>query len=209
VFEQIREQLPELQKLEETLSDLEAGLGRAQAKAAALANKVAQAREDDLNREALALNAGRKVPPRKEPELLAQLEAAQRELAVLERRRILADQERSRYIADNRDRLAELLAEAQAAEGAKVAAGASEVLQWLLCYYQVEDDLRALSRLAPAPSEENSGGPESVTTVWGNINTRNVTGGPRRGDLEQALRHLASLGPATEVGEVEDEAGAA
>jgi hypothetical protein len=44
------------------------------------------------------LNAGKKPPPRKEPELRSQLEAAGRELEVLERRLALAQADRARFI---------------------------------------------------------------------------------------------------------------
>jgi hypothetical protein len=209
MFELIADKLPELRELEGAISALEVEHQKATARVQALAMKVSQAREDDLNREAAALNAGTRPPKPQEPHLREQLESAQRDLEILVRRRALAEGERSRYIADNHERLALLLAEAQAAEGARVAAGASEVLDWLLNYFRVEDDMRSLARLHPPPTEENTSEPQSVTTVWGNINTQNVTGGPRRGDLESTLRYLMSLGPATEVGEVEDEAGAA
>jgi hypothetical protein len=59
----------------------------------------------------------------------------------------------------------------------------------------------------PAPAEENTGAPERVTAVWGSLTTRNITGGPARGDLEGTLRYLISLGETTVVGE--DAEGAA
>jgi TolA-binding protein len=172
-----------------------------QAKVAALSNKVVQAREDDLNREALALNRGGKAPKPKEPELQEQLESAQRELEVLERRLTLAGSDRSRYIQEKSEELMGLLAGAQAAEGASVAEGAAKVLADLLRYYKCEDDARAMRRLIPAPAslEENAGEPQKSVTVWGPMTTQNVTGGPARGDLEGALRHLASLGGARQA----------
>jgi hypothetical protein len=208
VFEQILEKVPELRKLEETIASLEQEHQRAQAKVAALANKVSQAREHDLNAEAQALNRGHRVPAPREPKLREQLEATERDLEILLRRRALAEGERSRFVAENSERLAALLSGARAAEAAKVSAGANEVLQWLLDLFKAEDDLRSLQRLHPAPVEENTDGPQGHTVVFGPL-TRVTTDGPRRGDLEGTLRYLVSLGPTTEVGEVEDEAGAA
>jgi hypothetical protein len=207
MFELIISEVPELRRLEEAVAALEREHGEASAKVAALSNKVAQAREDDLNREAAALNRGRKVPKPKEPELRSQLESAQRELEVLERRLTLAGSDRSRYIREHHEELMRLLAEAQTAEGEKVAEGASRVLEDLLRYFQAEDDARAMTRLVPATAPENTGEPQKTVAVWGNMTTQNVTGGPRRGDLEQALRYLVSLGEPTVVGE--DAEGAA
>lgn len=195
MFESITQKAPELLQLEQAAAELHKQQAAAQAKVAALSNKVAQAAEDDLNREALALNRGSKAPKPKEPELRSQLERAQRELEVLERRLTLAGSDRSRYIQENSEELMDLLAQAQAAEGEKVAEGASKVLADLLRYYKCEDDARAMRRLVPAPAAlENTGEPQRAITVWGPMTTQNVTGGPPRGNLEGSLRYLASMG---------------
>jgi hypothetical protein len=201
VFELIISEVPELARLEQAVAKLEREHGEASARVAALSNKVLVTREDDLNREALALNSGRKPPKRKEPELRSQLESAQRELEVLERRLTLAGSDRSRYIQEHGEELMRLLARAQAAEGEKVAEGASKVLEDLLRYFKCEDDARAMRRLIPEPVEENTGEPQKTVAVWGPVGTQTVTGGPRRGDLEGALRYLVSLGGGTVVGE--------
>jgi chromosome segregation ATPase len=205
MFESIIEKVPDLQRLEQAVESLQQQQAAQQAKVAALANKVAQAGEDDLNREALALNNGRKAPKPKEPELRSQLERAQRELEVLERRLTLAGSDRSRYIQEHHEELTRLLMEAQKAEGDKVAGGAATVLEDLLRYFRAEDDLRAMRRLIPAPAslEENTGAPQKSVTVWGNVTTQNFGGGPARGSLEGTLRYLASFGAATVVGEDE------
>ncbi len=72
----IIEGLPELEKLEGTVTDLERKYAQAQARVQALAHKSAQARENDLNLEAAALNAGRKSPNPTEPALREQSERA-------------------------------------------------------------------------------------------------------------------------------------
>jgi hypothetical protein len=207
VFELIADKLPELQRLEQVVADLEQERTEALGRHAQLVQEVATAREDDLNREAAALNASKQPPKPKEPALRSQLEGAQRELEVLERRLALAQAVRARFIQSNHERLAALLMEAQASEGERVAEGAAKVLENLLVYFKAEDDIRALRRLVPAPVEENTGAPERVTAVWGSLTTRNITGGPARGDLEGTLRYLISLGETTVVGE--DAEGAA
>jgi hypothetical protein len=196
-----------LQRLERVLATLEQEYTEAQGRHALLVQEVAAVREDDLNREAAALNAGKRTPKPREPQLRSQLEGVQRELEVLERRLALAQADRARFIQTNHERLAALLMEAQASEGERVAEGASQVLADLLRYFKAEDDMRALRRLVPAPAEENTGAPEQSVTVWGNLTTRNITGGPARGDLEGTLRYLESLGETTVVGE--DAVGAA
>jgi hypothetical protein len=146
-----------LQRLERVLATLEQEYTEAQGRHALLVQEVAAVREDDLNREAAALNAGKRTPKPREPQLRSQLEGVQRELEVLERRLALAQADRARFIQTNHERLAALLMEAQASEGERVAEGASQVLADLLRYFKAEDDMRALRRLVPAPAEENTG----------------------------------------------------
>ncbi len=211
MFEAIIESLPELAKLESTVSDLERKHGESQARVQSLALKVQQAREDDLNREAQALNSGRKVPSPDEPGLREQLDSAARALEVLERRLRLAEGEKARYISEHHGEILDLLAGAHAAEGQRVAAAAGEALAALLAYHRAEDDARNLQRLHPAPAQENVGGPQSVVTVWGNLTTQNAGGGPARGSLEGTLRYLVGLGAPTivEAGAEEGEEDAA
>jgi hypothetical protein len=206
MLEAIAGQLPELQKIEQTVSDLERQHGEAQARVQGLALKANQAREDDLNREAAALNAGRKVPKTNEPQLREQLEDAERNLEVLERRLALAGAERARYLAEHQGEILGLLEEAHAAHGERVAAAASEALEALEARHKAEDEAAALKRLHPAPAPENTHPPESTTVVLGRVTTRNVTGGPPRGTLEGTLRHLIGMGEDTIVGAVEEDA---
>jgi len=212
VFDQIIESLPELAKLETTVRDLERKHAEGSARVQALAHKVQQAREGDLNREAVALNAGRKPPNATEPALAEQLEGAGRDAEVLERRLRLAETDRARYLSEHHGEILALLGEAHASEGARVAGAASDALNALLAYHKAEDDARNLQRRHPAPAQENTGGPESTSVVWGALTTQNVTGGPSRGSLEGTLQYLVSLGaptviePGAEEGEDSDAA---
>jgi hypothetical protein len=199
MLEAIIGKLPELEKLETTVSGLEAKHGQAQARVQALAHKTAQARELDLNAEAVALNAGRKPPNATEPALREQSEGAARELEVLARRLALAVGDRARYLSEHHAEIAALLEAAHAEESQRVAAAAEAALAALLRRFGAEDAARNLQRLHPAPAAENTGGPESIAVVWGNLTTVNATGGPSRGSLEGTLRYLAGMGAPTIV----------
>jgi hypothetical protein len=204
MFEAIIVKLPELQKLEATASDLERKHGESQARVQSLALRAAQAREADLNAEAVALNASRKPPQPTEPRLAEQLADAGRDAEVLERRLRLAEGVRARYLSEHHGEILAHLEAAHAAEGERVAAAASEALAALAAYHGAEDAARSLQRLHPAPALENSGGPESVSVVWGALTTQNLTGGPQRGTLEGTLQYLISLGAPTIVEAVEE-----
>jgi hypothetical protein len=206
MFEAIIESLPELQKLEATAFDLERKHGESQARVAALALRTGQAREHDLNAEAVALNAGRKPPNPTEPRLAEQLADAGRDAEVLARRLRLAEGDRARYLSEHQGEILAHLEAAHATEGERVAAAAEAALTALTAYHRAEDDARNLQRLHPAPSPENVGSPESTSVVWGHVNTRNYAGGPQRGDLEGTLQYLVSLGAPTVIeGGAEDD----
>jgi len=204
MLEAIIGKLPDLEQLESTVADLEAKHGQAQARVQSLAHKTGQAREDDLNREAAALNSGRKVPNASEPGLREQLEAAGRDGEVLERRLRLAQGDRARYLSEHHATILSLLAEAHALEGERVAEAAEAALEGLLRRFAAEDAARDLARRHPAPAAENSGAPESVSIVFGSITTANVSG-ENRGALEGVLRQLVAMGEGTVVGAVEDD----
>jgi hypothetical protein len=199
MLEAIIGKLPELKKLEATVADLERKHAEASARVQALAVKTATAREADLDREAVALNAGRRPPNATEPALAVQLEGAGRDAEVLQRRLALAVAERGRFLSEHQGEILALLGEAHSAEGERVAAAASEALEALLAYHRAEDDARNLQRLHPAPALENVGGPQSMVTVWGPQSTNNVGGGPSRGSLEGTLQYLITMGAPTVI----------
>jgi hypothetical protein len=206
MFEAIIGNLPELQKLETTVAELERKHAEAAARVQGLGLRTGQARENDLNAEAQALNSGRKPPKPTEPALREQAEGAGRDAEVLERRLRLAETDRARYLQTHHEEILSLLSQAHGEHGERVAAAATEALEALLAYFKAEDDARGLQRLHPAPSPENTGGPESVSVVWGSLTTRNVAG-VNRGALEGTLRQLVAMGAPTVVGAVEDEEG--
>jgi hypothetical protein len=208
MFDQIVEKLPELQRLEATASDLERKHGESQARVQALGHRTAQARELDLNAEAVALNAGRKPPKATEPRLAEQLADAGRDAEVLERRLRLAEGDRARYLSEHHAEILGLLEAAHAEEGQRVAEAAEAALEGLLRRFAAEDAARDLARRHPAPAAENTGSPQSVAVVWGSITTRNV-GGENRGSLEGVLRQLVAMGEGTivEAGAEDDEGG--
>ncbi len=199
MLESVIGKLPELQKLESTVAALERAHGEASARVQALAVKTATAREADLDREAAALNSGRKVPNASEPGLREQLEGAGRDAEVVGRRLGQAQGDRGRYPSEHHATILGLLAEAHGAEGQRVAAAAEEALSALLRLYGAEDAARDLQRRHPAPALENVGGPQSMVTVWGPQSTNNVGGGPSRGSLEGTLQYLITMGAPTVI----------
>jgi hypothetical protein len=199
MLESVIGKLPDLEKLETVVAALERKHAEGSARVQTLAHRTAQAREHDLNAEAVALNSGRKPPKATEPRLAEQLADAGRDAEVLERRLRLAEGDRARYLSEHHGEILAHLEAAHATEGARVAAAASEALAALAAYHGAEDAARNLQRLHPAPALENSGGPESVSVVWGALTTQNLTGGPPRGTLEGTLQYLISLGAPTIV----------
>ncbi len=209
MLEAIIGKLPELEKLETVVAALERKHAEAQARVQALAHRTAQAREHDLNAEAVALNSGRKPPNATEPALREQSEGAARDLEVLARRLALAQGDRARYLSEHHAEILALLEAAHASEGQLVAEAAEAALQGLLRRFAAEDAARDLQRRHPAPAAENTGGPESMSIVFGSITTANV-GGQNRGALEGVLRQLVAMGEGTVIeagAENDDESG--
>jgi hypothetical protein len=54
---------------------------------------------------------------------------------------------------------------------------------------------KPVGKYQPPPPQETPTevAPQGVTTVFGPLTTRTIATGPRRGDLEQLLRHLQGL----------------
>lgn len=98
MFEQLN--LPELNELEGKIAQLERERDAKAVEASTLRRAVEDAVVADINAEALAAHKGKRAPKPTEPGLRKELEAAERELAVLGRRVALAQSDRSRYIQE-------------------------------------------------------------------------------------------------------------
>jgi hypothetical protein len=211
----IRGEIPELDKLERKVEDLEAERMVAENKVFTLRQRVAEAHDDDVSRTAHALNNGRQPPKPKEPQIREQLQHAEREHEILERRVQFAESERARFVAGHVEEIMGALQGAHTAEGEKIAQAAREALEALGRYHALEDEARQLQRLAPSgewrewePGEVVAG--QSVTTFLGPLRSDRVdmNSPTARGNLEAVLQYLVSLGTVTEVGPVEDEGAA-
>jgi hypothetical protein len=202
MYEQILADAPQLGALERKLEELHADRAEAYGRATGLVARVAQAEEHDLTAAASALNRGRSRPKAEAPKIREQLEQAQADLALLDKRIQLVEQERSEYIANHGQELFALLAAAHRQAANTVARLAGQTLEYLLLMYKTEDDGRQLQRVTAEPPEENWGAPAPVTNLdvaSGVIGTAREAG-PQRGEIESTLRLLQSYGEATEIG---------
>jgi hypothetical protein len=185
--------IPELRELQQKVAGLERERNEAQVQAGQLRVRVGEAHNEDLNAEALALNAGKKVPRPKAPELEAQRQEAERTLEVLERRLSLAQAEVSKYIAAHHEEIHARLTEAEQREAAKVAEAARQTLADLSRYWKLGEDRKTLKPYSQVPPDENAPAQRLSTTVIG-VRTQGAGGaGPQRGEIEGVLSHLASL----------------
>lgn len=207
MFESIREQVPELARLQAAAAELEQEVYEASNRVAQLQSAVASAREDDLNNEALALNRGRKPPKAKEPEVRAQLEGAQRRLEVLQRRLQLAESDVARYISENAHTLSRLVSEAKAARAREVSELAAPLAKALHDYQMPDADARALRPYVEGPQAENSGEPQDSVYFLGPMRRENAFGtdriaGETIGRLQALVSELVGLAARYEQGDV-------
>jgi hypothetical protein len=205
----IRGEIPELDKLERKVSDLEAERMAAENRVFTLRQQVAEAHDDDVSRTAHALNNGKQPPKPKEPEIRGQLQAAESEHEILARRAQMAESERAGYVAGHVEEILAALEGRHTAEAQRIAAAAQAALEALGKYHALEDEARAVKRSIPAPEYEpgESVPGQPLTTYMGVLRTDNVDVGGRlsRGNIESTLQYLVSLGTVTEVGAVPDE----
>jgi chromosome segregation ATPase len=182
-----------LRQLEQRVASLERERGQVEAEAHRLRMQVQQAREHDLNAEALALNAGKKPAEPTEPVLRAQLEDAERRVEVLQRRLQLAQSATATYVAEHRDELREALIAALGARAHELAEHARAAAQ---LFGEIMDNQRPLRRelAPPTPVEEATGTGQNTVDFGGIVSRANVYGEPhQRGDVEAVLGYLASL----------------
>jgi chromosome segregation ATPase len=183
----------ELKQLAQRVASLEQERGQVAGEAHRLRLQVQQAREKDLNAEALALNAGKKPPEPTEPKIRLQLEDAERRVEVLQRRLQLAQSDVAVYISEHRAELRESLIAAlgdrahQLAEHARAAAR---------LYGEIMDGQRPLRKelAPPAPVEEATGTGQNTVDLAAVVHRGNVYGEPfERGHVESMLSYLAAL----------------
>jgi hypothetical protein len=214
MFESIHEQAPELARLQAAVAKLEQETHEAASRVAQLQTELQDTRNSDLDREALALNRGRKPPRAKAPEVEAQLQGGTRRWEVLQRRLALAQSDVARYISENADNLMRLVREAKAQKAREVSELASPLAQALHELQLPDADIRALQPHLEGPQEENFGEPQPSITVWG-PQTRQTAFGERvagmtLGQLEAVATELSGLaaryeqGDTTIIGEVDE-----
>jgi TolA-binding protein len=183
----------ELTRLQEQVASLERERGQVESEAHRLRLQSQQAREHDLNAEAVALNAGKKPPKPQEPEIRRKLEDTERRLEVLRRRLPLAQSDVAVYISEHRGELREFLIAAlgdRAHELAEHARAAARL------YGEIMDGQRPLRKelAPPAPVEEATGSGQNTVDFGGIVSRANVYGEPhQRGDVEAVLAYLAAL----------------
>jgi hypothetical protein len=204
MFESIHDQAPELATLQGAVTRLEQEAHEAASRVAQLQAEAEGAREDDLLREAKALNEGRRVPKAREPEVRAQIEGASRRAEVLQRRLALAQSDLSRYISEHAEDLDRLALQARA-DKVREASELAEPLARALHEVQLADaDRRALRPYLEEPQEENTGDPEPSITVFG-PQTRATAFGERiagmtLGQLEAVMGELVGWGARVDQG---------
>jgi hypothetical protein len=187
---------PELQRLQARADGLEREHEEARNSVVRLRAAVQQARDEDIQGEALALNQGKKPPKPKEPGLRAELEAAERSVEVLRQREALARADVGSWIQNNHESLYTRIAEAERKEAQRVSEVATQLLADVRRFFQLGDDRRKLKPMIPVEEEEGSTAVQPLTTAFigiqglGQVQASHL---PPRGQVESVLTALASL----------------
>jgi archaellum component FlaC len=205
MIEDAAERLPDLQKIEAALAEVEGEISTCQARMSGLHSKLQEVHDEDLTRQARAANLGRTPQPPRAPKLREQLEDTQGELELLQRRYELLTSDRSTYVSSHRDEILATLEAVRNEHAQEVREGAEQALEHLLRIFECEDDAREIGRLAPVqepaiPYTEEMG----VTNLWGSTLTRqsisSASSPTSRGNLQETLTYLQSLaGPDEET----------
>jgi len=197
MFESIRGQTPELTSLQEKVASLEQETYEAESRVRLLHQELHAARESDIDLEARCLNAGRRVPKPKAPDIESKIVGAERRLEVLRRRLALVQGELSVFIAENAHSLADLIRQAKAEKSREVAELARPLAKVLNEYQQPDLDLRALRPHLQGKVEENTGNPQDTTLFLGRFGRKNAfgetVGGKTLGELQALVEALAGL----------------
>jgi hypothetical protein len=202
--------MPELQELQKTASKLEKLKAQKQKQWYMLSGHVQRVRDEDIRREAAALNRGENPPEPEEPEVMAKAETLQRELQVLEQRHQLATQEVSKFVAENVNEIAAKIREAHREKGDEVADIAQQLSLGLSRLWAIEQDFKRLRPYFSQPDTAVAQSPRRSTTSV--IMTTNIMqdhiGGVARGHLTQALDALVEMRGPEEEPEPAEEASA-
>ena len=189
---------PRLTELLREVASFEQKLRKANAEVQQLQAALAPARERDLNAQAQAVRAG-KEPPKVSEEQRAEkkLDAVRRDAVILSRALQAVQTDLGAFrakrqaalfndVLDARQQIANQLAEH--ARGAL-----RDFTRWSDLHYVVRD------LTPPEPTQENQPA-ERSTIVYGPARVATTSSGPARGNVEQMLQHLISLG-AKEIAE--------
>jgi hypothetical protein len=184
----------QVDSLEQRQAEQSAVVGR-------LRRELEQARETDLNREAVALQTGAAKPKPKAPEIERALEAAEHDLEVIGRAWNMAQTDLGQYRAKNAERLLRQLQQTKATRAQAVASRAKPLLEELRGFYAVDEDLKSLKPYLPQETETGppgSGEAQRYTLALGGVQTTQSVFGDRvagleRGQLEGVIASLARL----------------
>jgi hypothetical protein len=191
-----------LQELQKQVDDLTQRQAEQQATVTSIRQRLQQTREDDLNREAMALSTGSGAhkPKAKAPSVQRALEDAEHDAEVLSRALEMANGERYRYYAENTQTLDAKLQDAKAAKAREISMHAQPLLEAVRAFYQIDEDAKILKpyrrRSQPTESTEKPrdmlailGVPQTTANVFGT----DKIAGLHRGELEGVLAALAKL----------------
>jgi hypothetical protein len=198
-------------ELQKQVDSLEQRQAEQSAAVAGLRRDLDLAKEDDLNREAAALQTEAAKPKLKAPGIQRALEAAEHDLEVVGRALTLAQTDLGQYKAKNCEKLIRELHQAKAKRAQAVASRAKPLLEELRGFYAVDDDMKELK---PYPSQPVETGPpgsdeaQRYTLALGGVRTTQSVFGDRiagleRGQLEGIIRSLVQLETAYGEGRAE------
>jgi hypothetical protein len=209
-----------LTQLTEHVEDLSRRHAEQQATLTSIRQKLQQTREDDLNREAVAVSTGADRPRPKAPSVQRALRDAEHDAAVLERALSMAQADVGRYLAENVEALGRRLEAAKVERAQEIAELARPLLGALRGFYQVDEDRKTLKPYRQPPAESTDTGRDVVAVLGVPQTTANAFGpdkiaGLHRGELEGVIAGLVNL-PAQyqettvlEPGSTDGQAGAA
>ena len=182
---------PKLARLQDEIRDLEKHARSAEVEVSTRRAAIQPAREQDLDAAAKAVRSGGKSPKTSnEDEAKGRLHVAERNHAVMSRALEAARTDMGVLLQQHRAALFADVAECRAQIAREAATAAREAL---VAYSRYEDLHYTLKALQPPPQPVDSNAPPQrlTQTIIGVATTQ---GGPARGDVEEALRHLVSLG---------------